>query len=267
MKRFAAFLLVAGLFCLAQTSAQIPNVKIVGFGTHSTGIGGNDACTKILLTTDGSNGGTSFPDTNAGGSAHTWTATTATTSTASVKFGTAAFLGGPGRVTTPFSADLIPGSADWTIDFWTNRNGTTGAKALAGQISATGITTNSTIGVGFDASNKVVVLISQAAGFVGPGGFTSATAVTGSSYNHIAVVRDTTSIYIFINGNKDKTQAISGAITTPSSTAWGVGRMGAYTGYADYNAYIDEFRYSLGPSCGARWTTNFTPPTSAYTVP
>ena len=266
MRRFlASTLFVAGLVCLAQ--AQIPNVKVVGFGTPpSSAVGGNDSCTKILLAMDGSNGATSFPDTNAGGSAHTWTATSATTSTAQVKFGSAAFLGAPGKISTPDNADFFTGSDNFTVDFWVNRNGTTGAKALAGHLFSSGLATSSSIGIGFDTTNHVVVLLAQNTGYVNGGsGFSSASTITGSAYHHVAVVRSGTSVFIFIDGLLDKTQAISGTINAGSAT-WAVGRMGDYTGYPDFNGYIDELRLSIGASCGARWTSNFTPPTSAYTL-
>jgi hypothetical protein len=86
---------------------------------------GNDSFTKILLHMDGANGGTTFTDANVGGSAHTWTANSATTSTGTLKFGTASENcgAGVGWIDTPDSADFTLGSGDFTIDFWFNRQG------------------------------------------------------------------------------------------------------------------------------------------------
>jgi hypothetical protein len=84
---------------------------------------GNDAFTKILLHMDGTNGSTTFTDTNAGGSAHTWTANgNAQISTAQSKFGGASglFDGTGDYITTPDHADYTLGSGDFTIDLWFN---------------------------------------------------------------------------------------------------------------------------------------------------
>src|SRR6266481_9069426 len=82
--------------------------------------GGNDKFTKILLHMDGSNGATTFTDSNAGGSAHTWTATNATTSTTQTRFGPTSLSTGAaaGNITTPDSADFTAGSGDFTAECW-----------------------------------------------------------------------------------------------------------------------------------------------------
>jgi len=86
---------------------------------------------------------------------------------------------------------------------------------------------------------------------------------TGTWY-HIAAVREGSNFFIFRNG-------ISLALT--SSTPLGtnsidnytkdfeIGRYYAYPASYHVNGVIDEFRWSKGT---ARWTTNFTPYSSAY---
>ena len=223
--------------------------------------GGNDSFTKILLHMEGSNGGTTFTDSNAGGSAHTWTASGATTSTAHPMFGTSSMLGAPGRITTPDHADFTLGSLNWTIDFKINRNGHNGAMALCGQLDATGNATLSSVGLAFTAGNKIEALIATAAGYINGGtGIQSVSTITDSNDHHIALVRDSATIKLFIDGVLDQTAAISGAITD-SAALWAVGRLGAYTGFADFQGYMKEVRLTVGV---ARWTANFTPPTAAY---
>src|SRR5262245_52160937 len=64
-----------------------PLQKPVAMSTSKLTDGGNDTFTKVLLQCDGANGSTVFVDSNAGGSAHTWSqGGTATISTANSKF-------------------------------------------------------------------------------------------------------------------------------------------------------------------------------------
>lgn len=222
------------------------------------GVPGNDAFTKILLHMDGSNGGTSFQDVNVGGSAHTWTPTNATTSTAAAKFGTAALLTSVGYITTPDHADFTLGSADFTVDFWFNCNGTSGVVGLAGQMNAIGGTASISVAISRTAGGLIFVEVHR------PGGITNFLSVTGfngtSTWNHCAVVRDGPTLRLFINGTQEASSAISGLVND-SSNNWSVGRIGDNTSYAASSAKFDEFRLSVGV---ARWTSNFTPPVAQY---
>jgi hypothetical protein len=225
------------------------------------GTPGNDAFTKILLHMDGSNGGTTFTDVNAGGSAHTWTATSATTSTASPKFGTASLLTSVGYITTPDHADYTLGSGDFTFDFWVNSNGTTGLVGLAGQMDATGTIASTSLAVlRAGGAAGLIQATLQTAGVTYT--LQSTTGISSTStWNHIEIVRSGSTARLFFNGTQEHSLAVAGALND-SSSKWSVGRIGDNTSFAASSCKFDEPRLSVGV---ARHTANFTPPVSAYT--
>jgi len=223
------------------------------------GVPGNDAFTKILLHMDGSNGGTTFTDVNAGGSSHVWTATNATTSASSPKFGTAALLTAVGYITTPDHADYTLGSGDFTVDFWLNGNGSSGAVGLAGQMNAVGAAASTSLAISRTAGGLLFVEVYRTVGF--QVNFLSATSFNASSvWRHIAVVRNGASLTLYVDGLQEATSAISGSIND-SSNNWSVGRIGDNTSFTASSVKFDEFRLSVGI---ARWTSNFTPPSGPY---
>lgn len=229
------------------------------FGGFPQGVPGNDAFTKILLHMDGSNGGTTFTDVNAGGSAHTWTPTNATTSTAASKFGGASMLASAGRIITPDSADFALASQDWEADFWFNPNGGTGVIALCGQLDASSTAAGSSFYLLRDASNRVQLGASTGSGITT---VTSTSTLTGSSPIHVTGMRRGNILNIFMGGAKEGGDVAFSATIPNSAASFGIGRLGSYTGVADASGYFDEFRLSVGTS---RWTSNFTPPAGPYT--
>lgn len=212
---------------------------------------GNDSFTKILLHMEGSNGGVTFTDDNSGGSPHTWTPASATTSTVAFEFGASSMLSAVGGVSTPDSTDFTLGSGDWTVDFWLNRNGNSGTMGLFGQGNST--LTSSSIAAGFTAGNILVLSYNSGSTVV------FNTAITGSTWTHIAIVNHAGVITAYINGVAEATTGASSSFSDLAS-AWWVGARGDFSG-AKHSGYIDEFRLSVGV---ARWTANFTPPTSPY---
>jgi hypothetical protein len=235
---------------------RFSNIAALGGGVPATG---NDANTTVLLHMDGSDGGTTFDDSNAGGSAHTWTAGgDAHTDTAEKMFGTAALLcdGTGDYITTPDHADWHFGSGDFTIELFFNRNGGDGTtRGLMGQ-AASGVGD-----VGFYinmTSGNVVACTIQDTG--GQRTVTGTTAFTTTGWHHVAVVKTGTAIKLFIDGVKEGTDGAMVVDHANSAAALSVGRIGAHNGFY-FNGWIDEVRISKGI---ARWTSNFTPPTAAY---
>lgn len=223
---------------------------------------GNDAFTKILLHMDGSNGGTTFTDSNLGGSAHTWTASSATTSTSGPKFGTAAFLSTASQqyITTPHHADFaLSASGDWTLDFW--MKSTFPQPSAQNQIMGQGsLPANSPIRVlGISVSGVIEVQAKDSGGATSSVNSSPTVAYTGS-WVHIAVVRHSNMLHLYVNGVSVGTPvAITSSLA--STAAWSVGRDGSNGGSQGYIGELDEVRFSNGI---ARWITNFTPPTSPY---
>ena len=273
VKKFFAVLL-APLLVVAQialAAAQaLPGVGGLG-GMRSSGDnsclqGGNDIYTKILLHMDGSNGGVSFPDTNFGGSAHTWTgaptpassATTVATSPAP-KFGTASMKTSFGQLQTPNSADFTLGSGNFTVDFWFNPNGNSagGFKGLFGQADTSGTYPN-TVSVEMyrDNANKLNTIIGV--GGNAPSMVSTSTFVT-AVWSHIALVRNGNVYSFYVNGVQEGTTTFAGAVNARTSV-FAVGGIGGTVPQSD-NMFFDEFRLSVGV---ARWTGNFTPPSAPY---
>jgi len=88
--------------------------------------------------------------------------------------------------------------------------------------------------------------------------------ITDNTWTHLAAVRTGSTIYVFVNGIIRATKTSAPDMILPSN-----GKnfcVATYSGEtADtyrYIGYMDELRVSKGI---ARWTTGFTPPTSAYT--
>lgn len=216
------------------------------------GLSGNDSYTKIFLRMEGSNGGTSFTDSNAGGSSHTWTASSATTSTGAAKFGSTSMLCATGGISTPDSADFTLSSNPWTVDFWVNRNGNTGTMGLFGQGDST--LASSSIAGGLTAGNGFALSYNSGSTLL------SAGTLTGSAWAHIAYVWDGATITLYVNGVADANTASFAGPFPDLASAWWVGARGDFSG-AKFSGYIDEFRLSIGI---ARWTSNFSLPIEEY---
>ncbi len=229
---------------------------IAGQGTP-----GNDSFTKILMHFDGANGSGTFTDSNVGGSAHTWStlnpAITQISTGIAPKFGSASLLC-PLQITTPDHADFVLGSGDWTVDFWFNPKGTSGGgnAGLFGQQGAS-FPSDTSIAAYRDNSNKIQFV----AGIGGSApSIASTSTFTGSSWVHIAFVRNGSTTTLYVNGTSEASVATVGSINN-STSIFGVGGLGAGTPTSSQFNF-DEFRLSVGI---ARWTANFTPASSAYT--
>ncbi|MCR6734439.1 MAG: hypothetical protein NVV83_10325 [Afipia sp.] len=222
--------------------------------------GENDPFTKIMLHFNGSNGGTTFTDSNSGGSAKTWTPTSATTSTVDKKFGTASLLTAAGFISTPDHADFTLGAGDWTVDFWLNSNGTSGLVGITGQLDGSSTAAGSSFYIIRNASQKVVAGVSNGSSFIS---VTGTTSVNDSTKRHVALVRVGNVLRLFLGGIQEGGDvAFTGSVPN-SSAVFAIGRCGAYTTFTDFSGYIDEFRLSVG---APRWTSNFTPPSAEYSV-
>ncbi|HUV84134.1 MAG TPA: LamG-like jellyroll fold domain-containing protein, partial [Methanosarcinales archaeon] len=84
---------------------------------------------------------------------------------------------------------------------------------------------------------------------------------SANTWYHIAFVRSSTSIYIFIGGTSQSLTATTAVSTNSFVNVAGIMKVGTQDETNNVNGWIDEFRVSKGI---ARWTANFTPPTRAY---
>lgn len=248
------------LFGLTGSSSATMRVRVSSNGE------GNDSYTKVLLHMDGSDASTTFTDSNAGGSAHTWTAAgNAQIDTADSKFGGASglFDGTGDDVSTPDHADFALGSGDFTVDFWFKVNAASGSELRACGQSDTSLTAaDSSFRIYRTTGNVMRADVSNGSALTSVTGTTQFTNAVNTGWHHLALVRTGNVLKLFIDGTQEGSNvAFSG--TVPNSTATlSVGSRGGGTGaFSPWNGWLDEFRISVGI---ARWTSAFTPPSVAY---
>lgn len=217
--------------------------------------------TVLLLHCDGTNGSTTFTDETG----KTVTANgNAQISTAQSKFGGAsALLDGAGDyLSLAASSDWGFGTADFTVEAWINSS-TTGAYAdFIGQFQTGTPSGKWDIKTRFSSTNNVVFTYHTGSSYVDIQ-CSPAVNVNDSSWHHIAVCRTGGNINIFVDGVLKNTTAISG------SQPIGLSGNTLLIGYdptdgAYYTGYLDEIRITKGE---AIYTANFTPPSSAFTLP
>lgn len=228
---------------------------------------GNDGYTKVLLHLDGSNGGTTFTDSCAGATAHTFTRTgsVANTDTSQAKFGASSLRvntanGGAhaNYISAPDSADFDFSNGNFTIDFWVRYNSTaddgTGIMLCCQRGTAGGSRAwqfdHLSGNYEFQWSTDGTALTAA----------TWSSAISTGSWDHIAIVRNGTNIDCYKNGTQ-LTRGGSNISTATIANSSAALEIGSGQGWIDLNGWIDEFRISKGI---ARWTANFTPQTDAY---
>lgn len=213
----------------------------------------DDAYTNSLLHFDGADASTTFTDEDG----RTWTAVAdAQLDTAKYKFATASglFDGTGDYIHTPYvTADFDWWTEDYTIDTWIWINAGTPFHLpyLMGNIDLT--SDSNYWSFGHEDGGKLEFYYWNGA----QQKVTSTGSVPTGEWAHIAMVNDSSTIRLFINGTADGSAAISG---TPQSSAALKLVIGLYNSEY-YNGWVDEFRISKGI---ARWTANFTPPTVPY---
>ena len=83
---------------------------------------------------------------------------------------------------------------------------------------------------------------------------------TANAWNHIAVTRYGTNVYCFMNGILQSTTAVSTTALMTTSANWHIGSADLVVN-SYLTGYVDDFRITRGI---ARYTSNFTPPTTAF---
>jgi hypothetical protein len=192
----------------------------------------------------------SYPDVYAAATSTTGSPTVSTSGSGSI-----AFNGSTQFIQYASNSAFNLGSGNFTIEMWAYRSAG-GSQVFAGQ-------NNSGLGarifdIGIDASN-----LFNGEVFVGGTGYTisSSTTMNISTWYHIALVRNSTVMTLYINGTSVGTVTVAGSVTS-GSTPMTIGRLGDYNGYYT-NGYISNFRYVVGT---ALYTSNFTPSTSPLTA-
>ncbi|MDI6717739.1 MAG: hypothetical protein QMD86_01680, partial [Patescibacteria group bacterium] len=216
-----------------------------------------DSDTKLLFHADGTNGSTSFTDSSSG--AKTVTANgNAQVSTVQSKFGGASvyFDNNLSYLTVADSDDWDFGSGNFTVETWADFRDTAN-HYLAAQWYTSGQGNNSWALYYY---NSALHFVWSYDGNTAANEISYAWTPTLSTLYHIAVVKNGTAVNLYISG----TSVVSGSITSAlynSNQSLYIGASSVNTSSWTFYGYIDEFRVSKGI---ARWTSNFTPPTTAY---
>lgn len=216
---------------------------------------GIDSFTKLMLHGDGTNGSTTFTDSSA--SVHTQTAHgSCAISTAQSKFGGAAIKCATSTsdwLAASSSSDFDFGSGDFTIDYWVYQ--LSHANPVV-HVAREQTTTFPPFLIGYGGS-QVYMSSTGSSWDVASGKTLGAEVING--WSHLALVRSGTTFYTFRDGVQQDTWTSSATLPTKTGAMGiGSGQSGNYM-----NGYIDELRVSKGI---ARYTANFTPETSAYSV-
>jgi hypothetical protein len=183
----------------------------------------------------------------------------------SSKFGShaASFNGSSSYLSIPDSADFDFGSGDFTVDMWIKYASipVPNGEMLIGQTNVTGnrswkIVQYNDSGYGlsflysYDGSTQSIIHTPW--------------VPSDTSWHHIAVIRNGADLKIYVDGTQVGTTASLGTNTIYNSSS--VLQLGALENPAQiyyFNGYMDEVRVSKGI---ARWTSDFTPPISAYST-
>jgi hypothetical protein len=145
------------------------------------------------------------------------------------------------------------GSGDFTIEMWVYAATTGTTKGLYD--SRPSGTNGAYAFIYLDSSNVISYLINSG------GGTITGTALSVSTWYHVAVARSGTSTKLFLNGVQ------VGSTLTDSNTYLNAGTSRPFIGAnasslgSYFNGYIDDLRVTKGI---ARYTATFTPPTAAF---
>jgi len=216
----------------------------------------------LLLHGDGTNGSTTFKDDSINN--HTITAYgNAQISTTQSKFGgSSIYLDGYGDyLGLPSSSDWATGTNDFTLECWYYPVSKVQNYPRIFQVGSAIWNTNDNWTL-LDRHNSANTKFAWAC-FNLSGStlvLTSSTTVSNNTWYHLALVRDGSTFRLFVNGTQEDTYTNAGAVTVSSATGAWVGSA-AGAGDSTGNGYIDDLRFTKGV---ARYTANFTPPTSAF---
>jgi hypothetical protein len=181
------------------------------------------------------------------------------------KFGTGAlsFDGTGDYLLVSPNPDLEFGSGDFTIELWWYPTSTARQALYHGSFGtdwSVGIDYNSVstnkIGIWASSNGSSWNLVNADGGGNGIG----TTTISQNQWTHIAYVRSGTSWMLFVNGSRDlNITGLSGTIVNRATSRKAIGAWFSTGSVGQAFGYFDDFRISKY----ARYTANFTPPTSA----
>jgi hypothetical protein len=215
----------------------------------------NDANTVLLIHADGTDASTFFEDDNGVRAQRGIVSENgAQISTAQSRFGgsSAQFDGTNDFLRFAQSDDFTFGTNNFTVEMWVRLNATTGEFRPVFSLDGNGFPL-----VMFQMTSNVMEgYISTTGSSWTFANVNLGTFTTGTWY-HICVVRDGSTFRWFLNGTQTQTRTSSGSIRSQRSQ----GRIGTSDSAFYWNGWVDEVRISNT----ARYTSNFTSPTTPFT--
>ena len=221
------------------------------------GYSGNDGYTKLLLHFDGANEATSTFDSARSKNVMSMNGGIIST-TQSVFGGSSLYLSDSASqsVSTPYSAGFNLGTGNFTIDY----------RVRPASVSGTA---RNIFMVRSDPTNNIIhqlgtdgkLIFAAYLGNVAKANYSGASGFSVDTWYHVAVVRNGTSLKIYVDGTAISLTETTAIGTNDIGQASGTAYVGVYSGAYSAYGWIDEFRLSKGI---ARWTANFTPPTVPY---
>ena len=213
-----------------------------------------------LLPFDGTNGATSTSDLSnrSGGVSF---AGTAQISTAQSKFGGSSLLldGNSDYLTISDTYwNTAINSGDWTVEFWVRFAALGSNEELVGNRGDVDGNSSNGWALRKTTSNNIILYWYEGGQFNYLNNSQgSRTALSANTWYHIAVTRSSNTWKLFLNGTAEDTVTDSGTIVTGTGNRLFIGNFGV-----NYlNGYMDDLRITVGQ---ARYTSNFTAPTSAH---
>lgn len=221
---------------------------------------GVDSLTKLLLHCNGANTSVIFRDDSQDHATIT-AAVTAQISTAQSRFGGSSLLldGNSDYLTVPSSANWDFGTGNLTWDMWVQFVGTSGEQII---ISRGAVADNYYFVKDATTHKLRFIVITNTSTVVTNYVMTNNWSVSTDTWYHLAVVRNGTTVLIFIDGISQAVTESTAIADKDITGAGGVLNIGChYDNSSLFNGYMDEIRISKGV---ARWTGNFTKPTMQY---
>jgi hypothetical protein len=190
---------------------------------------------------------------------------TAAISSTQSKFGgsSISFNGSTDYLQVSINPNNLLDNADFTFEFWIYPTNGSSTSHILGWENDTSSNTWGGLRFGFNSSGgslyPFVLMATASTGWAL--NYTTPTSLNLNQWNHVALVRSGSNIYIFLNGTQNgTTQSFSGTVYQ-NSTNYYIGAINSSGMTSFFSGYIDDFRFTRSY---ARYTANFTPPTSAF---
>ena len=163
-------------------------------------------------------------------------------------------------ITTPDHSDFTFGTNNFTVEAWIYSHEDQGnTRYIVCQGPADGSTAASSVAFLIDANNKLRSYITYSGGYLD---LISSTAIVANKWYHTALVRNSNTFTLYLDGTS-VASTTSSITVNDSSSKMAVGVAGEYTTAHQFDGWISNVRIVNGT---AVYTSNFTPSTSPLTA-